>query len=67
MPLVGVGVSQQTPPGYYRLAIAQIELKQHDEATDTIKTGLKVEPGGLLTMSTRWQSVDFFLNKGAWK
>lgn len=30
--------------GYYRLTLAQIELKEYDEAIDTIKAGLKIQP-----------------------
>lgn len=31
--------------GYYRLATAEVELKKYDEAIDTIKAGLKKQPG----------------------
>jgi hypothetical protein len=34
--------------GYYRLAVAQIELKEYEEALKTIRAGLQKQPGPLL-------------------
>lgn len=31
--------------GYYRLATAEVELKRFDDAVETIKAGLKKQPG----------------------
>lgn len=33
------------PPGYYRLTLAQVELKDYDGAMETLQAGLKRDPG----------------------
>jgi len=43
--------------GYYRLASAQIELQQYDDAEATVTSALTIEPGNEVSESKQFTSI----------